>query len=388
MPFESYQDTFRYSKLIATVTTDKAMPPPFAIPEVGHVVNDPSLTLEQITVLKAWADAKAPAGNPDDAPHIDSDSASSGWKIGHPSLVIKSDASHVPAQNGTRYVTEIVPTHFSVGRWVQAVEVRPASPWKLRRAVIYIRPRDSKWLSSAQISKPFDAGSIAGNSTDGKSWNNTDILLVYAPGSSPAKWPTGTAKFIPKRADLIFELEYNADATASSDTGTEQTSIGLVLADKPPTQRIITLGLTNHAFVIPPNAAEYRVEASAVLPKDATLLSCFPMMHQRGKRFEYDIVRKNQDASATSPAGIETLLRVNYDTRWRMSYPFVEPRFLPAGTRLQAVAWYDNSPNNPHNPDPDASVHWGENPSDEIMWGFFDVLIPAKADAASYSLQP
>ena len=48
----------------------------------------------------------------------------------------------------------------------------------------------------------------------------------------------------------------------------------------------------------------------------------------------------------------EPLLRVNYDFYWQMSYRLATPLALKAGTELQAVAWYDNSKNNPHNPDP------------------------------------
>ena len=108
---------------------------------------------------------------------------------------------------------------------------------------------------------------------------------------------------------------------------------------------MITLQLNNHALIIPPGADDFRVEVQGTLPNDATLLSLFPHMHLRGKRFEYDIV--HDDGS------VEVLLRVNYHFHWQLSYRLAEPRLLKAGTRLRAIAWYDNSKNNPHNPDPD-----------------------------------
>jgi hypothetical protein len=122
------------------------------------------------------------------------------------------------------------------------------------------------------------------------------------------------------------------------------------------------------------------------------LLSFFPHMHLRGKRFEYNIVR----AGAKSPsrdgvaggdkvgAEVETLLRVNYHFHWQMSYRLAEPRLLKAGTELQAIAWYDNSRGNPHNPDPDAAVRWGDQTYDEMMVGFFDVAVAAGLDKRSY----
>jgi hypothetical protein len=84
---------------------------------------------------------------------------------------------------------------------------------------------------------------------------------------------------------------------------------------------------------------------------------------------------------------IETLLRVNYHFHWQMSYRLAEPRQLKAGTELQAVAWYDNSANNLHNPDPTAAVHWGEQTYDEMMIGFFDVAVAANLDKSHYFLR-
>ena len=103
--------------------------------------------------------------------------------------------------------------------------------------------------------------------------------------------------------------------------------------------------------MIPPGVDDYRVEVHGTLPNDATLLSFLPHMHLRGKRFEYNIIRS--DGSA------ETLLRVNYNFHWQLSYRLAEPRLLKAGTELEAVAWYDNSRNNPHNPDSESAVTWG-----------------------------
>ena len=118
------------------------------------------------------------------------------------------------------------------------------------------------------------------------------------------------------------------------------------------------------------------MDVSGTLPNDATLLSFFPHMHLRGKRFEYDI----RHAEGT----VETLLRVNYDFHWQMSYRLAQPLFLKAGTWLQAVAWYDNSEENMHNPDPNKAVTWGGQTYDEMMVGFFDVAVPANVDKEQF----
>jgi hypothetical protein len=150
------------------------------------------------------------------------------------------------------------------------------------------------------------------------------------------------------------------------------TRVGLIFAKEPPEKRVLTLQLTNDHFVIPPGAPDYRVEARGTLPNDALLLSFFPHMHLRGKRFEYNII--HQDKS------LEPLLRVRYHFHWQMSYRLAEPLPLKAGTELQAVAWFDNSRGNPHNPDPSAAVRWGEQTYDEMMVGFFDVAVDSSID--------
>jgi hypothetical protein len=68
---------------------------------------------------------------------------------------------------------------------------------------------------------------------------------------------------------------------------------------------------------------------------------------------------------------------VNYDFYWQLSYRLAQPLPIKAGTILQAVAWYDNSKKNLHNPDPTAAVYWGDQTYDEMMVGFFDVAVPA-----------
>ena len=238
----------------------------------------------------------------------------------------------IPANGDVEYTYEIVPTNFHEDKWIQMAEVLPSSPEYVHHAVVYIRPPDSKWLRHAPVAVPFTASSLSDPQERLEAHGTTsDLLLVYAPGSSPDRWPDGMAKFVPAGSDLVFQIHYTTNGTAGND----RSSIGLVFARKPPEQRVITLQLNDHAFIIPPGADDFRVEVRGTLPNDCTLLSLFPHMHLRGKRFEYDIVHPD--------GSIETLLRVHYHFHWQLSYRLAEPRVLKAGTRLRAVAWYDNS---------------------------------------------
>jgi hypothetical protein len=351
------------------------MPPWFADPRFGKWTDDPSLTPEQIATLSSWANAGAPAGDAHDAPPAKN--WSQGWNIPQPDVVIRMPkAVPIPAQGEVDYTYEIVPTGFTTDRWIQMSQVRPSSPEYVHHAVVYIRPPDSKWLRGAPVGVPFTGNDLSDPvQRRNAHWTDTDMLLVYAPGSSPDEWADGMAKFVPAGSDLVFQMHY----TTNGHAGTDQTAAGIVFAKVPVTKRVMTLQLTNSSFLIPPHADNFRVEVQGTLPNDAILLNFFPHMHLRGKRFEYNIINKD--------GRVETLLRVNYDFHWQLSYRLAEPRFLKAGTKLQAMAWFDNSENNPHNPDPDAMVKWGDQTRDEMMVGFFDVAVPAGMDKPHFFLR-
>jgi len=111
------------------------------------------------------------------------------------------------------------------------------------------------------------------------------------------------------------------------------------------------------------------VQSRTRLIHDAKIISFFPHMHLRGKDFEYRAVFPNGET--------QTLLKVpKYDFNWQLAYKPSEEIVLPAGTRLECTAHFDNSPNNPANPNPKVEVHFGEQSWEEMMIGFLDLAIP------------
>jgi hypothetical protein len=374
-PLMTYRQVGPRARAIRESVATKKMPPWLADPDCGRFLNDPSLSQNEIETLAMWANGGAQAGNPHEGPPALR--WTEGWNISPPDVVIEMQRPVVLASKGDiDYTYEIVPTHFREDRWVQMAELRPSSRMHVHHAVVYIRPPGSKWLRNAPVGVPFTTATL----TDERGrrdthWTDSDILLVYAPGSSPEIWASGMAKFIPAGSDLVIQMHYMAMGHAASD----RTGVGLVFAKQPPQQRVLTLQLTNDRFVIPPHDGDYRVEARGSLPNDATLLRFFPHMHWRGKRFEYNLIH---------PDGrIEPLLKVRWDFEWQLGYQLAEPLPLNAGAVLQAVAWYDNSSQNSHNPDPDQEVRWGEQTYEEMMVGFFDVAVAADLDKWKYFMR-
>jgi hypothetical protein len=154
--------------------------------------------------------------------------------------------------------------------------------------------------------------------------------------------------------------------------GSEQKDLsylGVVFADpKTVKKELAVKNAGNFSFTIPPYADNHEVHSEFVFREDTLLWSLSPHMHVRGKDFLY---------TAVYPDGRkETLLSVpRYDFGWQTTYVFREPKVMPKGSKLACVAHYDNSENNLNNPDPTATVGWGEQTWEEMMFGWFEMAL-------------
>jgi len=372
MPFLTYAEARPWAKSIRQQVLARKMPPWFADPGYGHFSNDRSLSETEIDTLAAWVTAGAPAGDLKDAPPPRD--WPTGWNIGTPDVVFEMPhAFHVPAAGAVDYQYLILPTHFTADRWVQKVEVRTNSRAAVHHAVVYIREPGSKWLEGQPAGVLFSLAPTPDHRPNPRSFTTSDLLMVYTPGNSYDQWPAGVAKRIKAGSDLVLQMHYTASGQAIED----QTRVGIVFAKEQPKQAVLSLQMGNDRFVIPPGDSNYRVQVSGTLPNDALLISMFPHMHLRGKGFDYLI---------TGPNGhVETLLKVDhYDFQWQLSYRLAQPRPIKAGTRLEWVGYFDNSPNNPNNPDPTAEVRYGEQSWEEMMIGFFDVVVDSALDKPTF----
>lgn len=346
MPLVSYQDARPWAKAIREAVRTRKMPPWFADPCCGKFSNDRSLTQSEISTLAQWVDQGAIDGDKRDAPPPKN--WPTGWNIPGPDAVFEIPPFDVPPTQAIEYQYFAVHTQFKEDKWVQAVEVRPGARKVIHHAVVYIREPGSTWTSGP---------------------TKADILQVYAPGTAPEVWAPGMAKLIPAGSDLVFEIHYTPDGKPERD----RTKVGLVFAPSSPQKRVLTLQMDTAAFTIPPGDSNYRISVWGTLPNDALLLGFFPHMHLRGKAFEF---------MRLLPGGApDVMLRVSkYSFFWQLDYHLATPLPLPKGTRLVWTAWFDNSANNPLNPDASKEVHYGHQSWDEMMVGFFDVAIDANLD--------
>ena len=365
MPLLTYSEARPWAKAIRDAVLTRKMPPWFADPLFGHFSNDPSLKKTEIDTIADWANTGAPEGNPQDRPPPVT--WPEGWNIGRPDAVFEMPLPFpIPANGDVAYQYVIIPTHLKEDRWVQRIEVRPSARDVVHHAVAYIREPGSGWLRDRPMGVPFAL----------HTFTKSDILMVYTPGSNVESLPDGMAKKIPAGSDIVLQMHYTSKGKPRAD----QTRIGVIFARTQPSKAVYTLQLNNDRFAIPPGDPDCRVTVSGTLPNDALLLSLFPHMHLRGKGFEYMMVEPNGRATM--------LLKVNdYDFNWQLTYKLGPPLALKAGTRLTAYGYYDNSANNPRNPDPTAEVHYGEQSWEEMMIGFFDVAIDAHLSKAQFFIR-
>lgn len=363
MPFLTYRQVRPWAKAIREAVVLKKMPPWFAEPGFGPFANDRSLSGQEIATLVKWADSGALEGDTHDAPpapHWVAD-----WNIRTPDRVVGMPrAFPIPATGDVDYQYVVVPTGFTEDKWVEMAELRPGNRAIVHHAVVYIREPGSSWLRDAKPGIPYVPPGATPRERLINGWTTSDILLVYSPGSIAEDWGTAMGKLIKAGSDLVFQFHYTPNGHATSD----QSQLGLVFHRVTPKQRVITLQLGNDRFVIPPGHPHYRVEAWGTMPNDTELLSFFPHMHLRGSSFEYNIVEPGGQS--------RTLLRVRpYNFHWQLSYRLAKPLPVKAGTKLECVAYFDNSRNNPNNPDPEEAVRFGPQSYEEMMIGFFDIAV-------------
>ena len=363
-PLDSYDDLVAHAGMVREVIDRGTMPPWFAAPtpadpETGRVhspwANDRSLAEAEQRDLLAWLSGGRPAGDPAESPTPRGYPA--GWQIGTPDAVFEfAEPVAVKATGTMPYQTVIVETNLPDDRWVQAIEVQPGDRNVVHHALIHLAGPDEDEADSPRDEAARERGGFWGE---------------YVPGQNTLVYPAGFAKKLPKGARLRFQMHYTPYGQATTD----RTRVGVIYAHKPPQHEVRVAGIVNPRIAIPPGAADHREEASLRLPFDATVMGFLPHLHVRGKACRYELVRTD--------GGRATLLDIpRYDFNWQLLYRLHEPLPLQAGDTLVFTAWYDNSADNPANPDPTQTVRWGPQTFDEMHLGYVEYFVPGVAPGA------
>ncbi len=350
-PLQTYEQVRRNRAMIAEVVEDRRMPPWHASEgdkRFGHFANDRRMSQEEIDTLVAWIRSGAREGEPSDLPKPMS--WPSTWTIGEPDVVISmTEPFPVPAQGELPYEYIPVPTNFRKGRWIAAAEVRPGDASVVHHVNVHITRPGTR--------KPF--GLLGLFNLYGWNGERARVLANYVAGDTSRVYEDGLGVYVPAGYNLTFEMHYTPNGVATTD----RTSVALKFMDQPPKHLVKSHCFITKGFRIPPHDPHFKVEAELAFEKDIRILNLKPHMHKRGKHWRYELI--HEDGST------EVLLNVpRWDYDWQSIYEFADPVRIPAGTRIRATAIWDNSRNNPNNPDPDVEVRWGLDTVDEMMLGW------------------
>jgi hypothetical protein len=392
MSLLDYKSARPWAKAIREAVLARKMPPWFADPHWGSFSNDARLSESEIETIKTWVDGGAAEGEARDLPAAPV--FIEGWRLGKPDIVIDigQDFEIKPGKDAYEHFT--VPTNFTEGRWIRAAEIRPGN----RRVVHHVhvsvvadeRQAGSTSIESMTALKEFMVrdGTLTRVRADAPVVDNAcaadapdlpylrgfqeGALASFLPGRPPDIFPDASAKWIPPGAKLEFVVHYARTSKASQ---TDRTSVGLYLAPAPPARVLRRMDLRNFFFRIPPGDARHEVKRCYTFERDKLLLSITPHMHYRGHDVVYELVRPDGRR--------EILLSVpGYNFNWQLVYRLEKPIRVEKGSQLIVTAHYDNSPNNPANPDPALAIRWGDKSEEEMMTSwieYFDATGGAQA---------
>ncbi len=365
-PLVTFKDAAKRADFIREVTATKRMPPWRAEEGHGPFDNERRLNADEIKTLAKWAEAGAPEGDPKDLPPAPK--FPEGWQLGEPDLILKMPASFtVPAGGPDVYRCFVIPIPTAEDRTVAAVEFRPGNQRVIHHASFFL---DDKGQGRKKEQETKD-GQPGYTSFGGPGITPVGGIGGWGLANLPRFLPEGTGMLLPRGCDLVMQIHYHPTGKVETD----QSVLGVHFSRKPATKFVTTFQARTTDITIPPGEKRHRVTcSSAPLPADVTVLTVTPHMHFLGREIT---------ATAELPGGKKVSLVgiKDWDFHWHERYQFKSPLRLPKGTVVQVEAFYDNSADNPKNPNsPPKLVKYGNNLTDEMVSAHLEVVADSVAD--------
>lgn len=349
MSLIKYEEVRPWAKSIAKEVKARNMPPWFASREFDGVFeHQRTLSDAQIETIIRWVATGAARGNPADAPEPRIFNSTEGWTMGEPDIIIKMPEPYWVADEvediQPRFELILTEEMLPEDRWVNWIEFRPGSEI-VHHGGARVTPLDE---NGEPMIDPISGGKLIGT----------------APGDGPDVWPLGYGKLIRKGSRISFGLHYHKEAGPGTGAW-DQSMIAIKWHDTPVKHVVRAAGISSRGWEIPPRHPNWQVGASRLLEQDTHIINFMPHMHFRGKAAKYE---------AFYPDGTsEVLLDVPvYSYTWQMTYTYKEPKFVPAGTRIESTMWFDNSPENELVPNPDNPRPFGPETNDEMNIGWME----------------
>ena len=340
---DSYDEVKGWAEMMVEVVEDGRMPPWHATADHSKFANERHMTESEKKIFADWLVQGAPFGSAEELP--DEISFVEGWRLPQdPDLIVAmtKEPFVVSATGTVEYQYFVADPGLKEDTWIAAAEVIPGNRSVVHHSIVFIRPPD-------------------GTRFRGIGW-----LAAYVPGQSNLELNQTHAKLIPAGSKLVFQQHYTPTGIEQNDI----TKIGLVFADPDQvTHEVYTLAALNQEFEIPAEAEDHVVKSRLPrFPKNGHLLSVGPHMHYRGKSFKLSCALEGE----TEPM----LFVPRYDFNWQHVYQFSEPVSLANVENFEVEFRFDNSVDNPFNPNAKNLVTWGDQTWEEMAVAFFEVAEP------------
>ncbi|QDT42783.1 Thiol-disulfide oxidoreductase ResA [Gimesia alba] len=338
-----YDEVRGWADTMLETIDDGRMPPWHASPKYGHYANARFMSEGEKKILRDWVAGGMPFGDVKDMPKPPK--FREGWhlpKIPEAVYEMRKKPFVVPKEGVVEYQYFVVDPGFKEDKWITGAQVLPGNRSVVHHAIVFIRPPD-------------------GSNFQGIGW-----LTAYVPGQRINMLPPGRGRKVPAGSKLVFQMHYTPTGSVQEDVS----KVGLIFGkDEEITHEVFTLIGIDQEFEIPPNTKDFPVSAKVRrIPPQAELLAIAPHMHLRGKSFRLFMKQKEKS---------EILLDVpNYDFNWQHIYELSQPMKLDAIDSLEFTVKFDNSEENPFNPDPNEYVTWGDQTWEEMAIAFFEVAEP------------
>ena len=356
----NYQILQGFAPVMREAIVSKRMPPGQINPKYADVIiNHRTLSHVEEETLLSWIDAGAPVDlNGRTDPMTETVWPTSEWRNGEPDLIVEVPPQEIPAvgtmgPHAIPYRYASVDLGLTEDKWLRGSEFLPSEPTVMHHM-----------LNTVALPGERNTNLLG---TSGGEQANRDLanISAYVPGGDPDFYDENTGSLLRAGSVVNLQLHYTPDGTARTD----KARIGLYFHDEGvvPEERMAgdcACIFPDKWTPIPPYDPNFKQEADVVLKNDVILHTFLPHMHFRGKAMR---------ATAYYPDGeVEELIDIpRYEYAWQLSYTWREPKFLPEGTRLHVEGWFDNSADNPMNPDPSRAVPWGQMSEDEMFFGAF-----------------
>lgn len=383
-----------WSPMIREVVMTKRMPPGQIDNKVGHKMkNEMNMTDAEMQKLVRWVNAGSVVDGSVD-PLAELVWPDTKWALGEPDLIVTVPPQTIPATGVVDYMDIPIDLGLEKDVWIRGSQVSPGSPEVLHHIITTVIPpggaanpqealfaainslpeeralavRTELFASVASGGRPdidkifrenpeIDVSTLLGGGDP-----DQGTVAGYAPGNAISLNPEGVGGLLKAGTKLNLQMHY----TTSGKETTDATEIGIYFYEEGvvPTERMS--GGVGNAFSleIPAEAKDHEMELVTYVKAESEIQSLMPHMHFRGKRMSF---------TAQYPDGTEeVLLSVPaYSFNWQLAHELETPLRVPAGTKIVATGAFDNSSQNPYNPDPNLEVVWGEQSWEEMFMGFY-----------------